>query len=104
MAQTRHPAAVAADAVARGRQRATASASILAPYSLGRPRLPGARGGGSRNRAVSRRTWPTTAWPRRSAARINEPRMYQASSSRHSGPRRSPTARSKALAKAIFPT
>ena len=29
--------------------------------------------------------------------------MYQASSSRHSGPRRSPTARSSALARAIFP-
>ena len=43
--------------------RATASASILAPYCLGRPRLPGTRGGGSSNRAVSRRTWPTTVWP-----------------------------------------
>jgi hypothetical protein len=49
------------------------------------PALPGARGGGNSNRAVSRLTWPTTAWPRCIAARITEPRMYQASSSRTQG-------------------
>src|SRR3954463_7748103 len=64
---------------------ATASASRRAPYSLGRPRLPGLPGGGRANRAVSRRTWPMTSWPRRRAVRISEPRMYQASSSRHEG-------------------
>src|SRR3954451_23499278 len=88
--------------VAAGR-RAAAAASILSPYTLGRPRRPGAQGGGRPNSAVSRRTWPTTACPRRRAAWISEARIYQASSSRHSGPRRSPTARSKALASAIFP-
>src|SRR3954468_2416361 len=64
---------------------ATAAASRRAAQSLERPRLPGWRGGGSANRAVSRRTWPMTSWPRRRAVRISEPRMYQASSSRHEG-------------------
>src|SRR5215218_7316272 len=83
--------------------RAIAAASSLAPYTRGRPRVPGKRGGGTWNRAVSRRTWPMTAWPRRSAAWSSERRIYQASSSRHSGPRWSPTARSSPLARAIFP-
>src|SRR3954454_15339812 len=61
---------------------ATMSASRRPPDRLERPRLPGWRGGGSANRAVSRRTWPMTSWPRRRAVRISEPRLYQASSSR----------------------
>src|SRR3954465_12221337 len=43
-----------------------------------------------------------TSWPRRNAARISEPRMYQASSSRQTGPR-ALTARSRPLAMAILP-
>src|SRR3954468_4064643 len=81
---------------------ATAAASRRAAQSLERPRLPGWRGGGSANRAVSRRTWPMTSWPRRRAVRISEPRLYQASSSRQTGPR-APTARSSPLAMAILP-
>src|SRR3954466_9640391 len=43
-----------------------------------------------------------TSWPRRNAARISEPRLYQASSSRQTGPR-ALTARSRPLAMAILP-
>ena len=82
---------------------AITSLLIFSPYILRRPRVPGTRGAGSRNRAVSRRAWPMMSCPSRSAARISEPRMYQASSSRYSGPRQSPTARSSPLAIASLP-
>src|SRR4051812_34129106 len=102
MAQPGRSAAITSDGVDRGGQRRNRigiKASAIEPRTATPSGLARRR---SANRAVSRRTWPMTSWPRRRAVRISEPRMYQASSSRQTGPR-APAARSRPLAMAILP-
>src|SRR4051812_16451980 len=83
-AGTRHGAAgpaIAGDGVDRGGQRRdrlgikARAIEPAAPSGL-TGRWQGEQGGVA---------WPMTSWPRRRAVRISEPRLYQASSSRHEG-------------------